>query len=100
MTRKRRRTPLYIAAIFTLAVVVLALTSRGWGPNLVTRYAPAARHVEPMPSALGVREGAQEAVPPEKITILKKFSFDQGQDSLKAWEEKVFKGQTEFRVEE
>lgn len=34
----------------------------------------------------------------EAVTELQRFSFDKGQNSLKAWEEKVFKGHTTFNV--
>jgi hypothetical protein len=99
MSRKRRRkTPLYVAVILTLALLALGATHRFWLP--IFKWPPVKiRAVEPMLPAGGTREGAQEAIKSEKTTLLKQFLFERGEDSLKEWEEKVFKGKTVFKVE-
>ena len=98
MSRKRRRTPLYVATVLTFFLLVLTLAAPGLAPLFFKR--PHGASVEPLLPASGVREGAQEAALLDNAVVLRRFSFDQGQDSLKEWEKKVFKGQTAFEVHE
>ena len=74
------------------------MTFRYWLPLFSSRVPVKIREVEPRLGTPGVREGAQEAVKTEQITVLRRFAFDQGQDSLKEWEQKVFKPGTVFTV--
>ena len=96
--KSRRKTPFYVAAILTFFLVLLAVTSRHWLPLFLGRPPVKARLVEPQLLAPGVREDAQEVVKDENAAVLRRFDFDQGQDSLKEWEQKTFKGQTTFKV--
>ena len=99
MGRKRRRkTPLFLATALTLLLLALAATHRLWLPFFLEHLPAKIREVKLQLLVPGVREGAQEGVKHEKITVLRRFMFERGQDSLKEWEEKVFKGRTVFQV--
>ena len=98
MTRKKRRkTPLYIATLLTFLLLVFALAYPSVAMLFFKRL-PRIHSMEPLLPAPGVREGAQEALKLEKSAVLRRFAFDKGQDSLREWEEKTFKGQTNFLV--
>ncbi len=96
----RRKTPLYVATALSLVLLGLLLTSRWWMPAFLVRPRPVMQHlhIEPQLAATGVREDAQEAMLSQNVTVLRRFDFAQGQDSLKEWEQKTFKGQTDFKV--
>ena len=99
MAKKRhRKTPLFLAAALTFLLVALATTCRFWLPFFLAHFQVRVQEVKPQLLAPGVRGGAQEGVEPEKSTVLRRFMFERGQDSLKEWEEKVFKGRTVFQV--
>ena len=96
--RRKRKTSFFFAAISGALFLVLSLNYPNWVPIFSKYLTIKIREVEPMLPAPSVREGAEQVLKSKGNAILQRFSFDKGQDSLKVWEEKIFKGHTVFKV--
>ncbi len=97
MKKKRHKIWFWFVVILGFFFLILWMSPQ-WTPVFFKSVAIKPAKVEPKLLARGIREEVQQAVKPEHSTVLQHFSFDKGKDSLKEWEEKIFKGQTDFKV--
>jgi hypothetical protein len=93
---RRRRTSWLL--VLTAALIFIGLLF--YAQRLQALLLPAGEFppaIPSMKSATALRDIAQRLPEPQKFATLSRWNFE-NQDSLKIWEEKIFKGKTQFLV--
>ncbi len=98
MKKKNRRIWTLVGAALLLFTFVVLLQSGDIPSGFKTILKPL-QVMLPYRAAQTLREGALQFPENEKVMTLQRFSFERGQESLKNWEEKLFKGHTVFKIE-